>query len=218
MAPIPVERFKFMDPHPYMAIGAPYKDKSPWRLRLSVINALNMAQDLLEKQYPGWKIMLFDAWRPNEVQQFMVDREFLAVSGGRCPEDCSEAERDTFYEKAYRVWAIPSDDPKTPPPHSTGSVLDCTLANELGVEIGMGSPIDENSDRSNPDYFRNSTDIAGQKAHTNRTLLNDVMSGAGFHRNPIEWWHFSLGDQVWALIERQQKNIQTINAIYGRVE
>ena len=28
----------------------------------------------------------------------------------------------------------------------------------------------------------------------------DVMREAGFQRHPFEWWHFSHGDQLWALM------------------
>ena len=81
----------------------------------------------------------------------------------------------------------------------------------------MGSLIDENSDRSNPDYFANATDEVGRTAHANRELMNSIMRKAGFHRHPTEWWHFSIGDQMWALAERKLHNIEKVNAVYGRV-
>jgi D-alanyl-D-alanine dipeptidase len=36
-------------------------------------------------------------------------------------------------------------------------------------------------------------------AKKNRTLLYAVMSEAGFVNAPVEWWHYSYGDQDWAL-------------------
>jgi D-alanyl-D-alanine dipeptidase len=38
------------------------------------------------------------------------------------------------------------------------------------------------------------------------------MAAAGFARHPNEWWHFSLGDQLWAWSQGEAQ------AIYGRLE
>jgi D-alanyl-D-alanine dipeptidase len=78
----------------------------------------------------------------------------------------------------------------------------------------MGSPIDENSDRSNPDYFveRNPA------VHANRELLREVMQAAGFRRHPFEWWHFSLGDQMWVWQSRQENPDSQAVACYGRAD
>ncbi len=215
---IPEGRFVLTQPHPYMALGAPYGAVSPWMLRQSVLAALERAQDRLEAQRPGWKIKLFDAYRPNAVQAFMVRREFMLLSGGRPPEAVPQPERDDLYIKALRVWAIPSEDPATPPLHSTGGALDCTLCDATDEEIAMGSPIDENSDRSNPDYFADATDAASRAAHANRVFLNSLMRAEGFHRLHSEWWHFSQGDQYWAWAERKESGHTDTCAIYGAAQ
>ncbi|MDE1900166.1 MAG: D-alanyl-D-alanine dipeptidase [Alphaproteobacteria bacterium] len=214
---IPRDIFAFFDPHPYAALGAPYGDASPWMLRASVLDALIKAQAQLQASNPGWKIMLFDAYRPNAVQAFMVERELaaLARAQGLDPARLTDAERENLMPKVLRIWGMPSADPATPPPHSTGAVVDCTLADERGHEIDMGSPIDENSDRSNPDYFA-AADGTGQQAHANRVLLNTVMAAQGFTRNPTEWWHFSRGDQLATWIAHGQRVEGT--AIYGRAD
>jgi len=38
------------------------------------------------------------------------------------------------------------------------------------------------------------------------------MASAGFARHPNEWWHFSVGDQLWAWINHAPA------ARYGRVD
>jgi D-alanyl-D-alanine dipeptidase len=75
----------------------------------------------------------------------------------------------------------------------------------------MGSPIDELSERSHPDYYAHNEQPAAQQYHTHRQLLCDVMLKAGFQRNPKEWWHFCYGDQMWAWLSNQP------TAMYGRV-
>ena len=210
------EDFALIEPHPYVALGAPYGGASPWMLRRSVAKSLRLAQKALQSIKPGWKILLTDAYRPNTVQAFMVEREFTAqaVAAGLNPYALSASDREMLGEKVFRAWGIPSDDPATPPPHSTGAVFDCTLIDERGREVYMGSPVDENSDRSMPDYFAHAADEAGKQAHAHRVLLNDVMRAQGLIRNSTEWWHFSRGDQLAVWVE--QGNRSQAFAIYGR--
>jgi D-alanyl-D-alanine dipeptidase len=220
LLPIPKKLFAFFEPHPYVALGAPYNGASPWMLRKGVIAALGKAQGQLERQRPGWKIMFFDAYRPNAVQAFMVEREFV-LQAKEAGLDCTKltaSDREELSKKVFRLFGTPSENPATPPPHSTGGALDITLADENGKEADMGSPVDENSDRSYPDYFANATNDAGKRAHANRVFLNDIMSAEGFRRYEAEWWHFCRGDQMWAYMEREkQPGSQTV-AIYGRAD
>lgn len=153
----------------------------------------------------------------------MVWREFQqqAINAGhslnayRDPLELKEQEPD-FYEvlanKVFEFWGAPSQDPCTPPPHSTGAAVDLTLENDTGQEIDMGSPIDETTERSYPDHYADAASPERRNIHTHRVLLNEVMSATGFKRHRNEWWHFSLGDQMWAWATGQP------TARYGRVE
>ena len=58
---IPAAAFAFTDPHPYIALGAPYDGASPWMLRRRVLDALLDAETLLASHRPGWQLKLFDA-------------------------------------------------------------------------------------------------------------------------------------------------------------
>jgi len=82
----------------------------------------------------------------------------------------------------------------------------------------MGSPIDENSDRSRADYFAPSTDETKKRIHAHRVLLNDIMRAEGFQRPDHEWWHFSRGDQIWAWLERTKGGKPDAVACYGRAD
>ncbi|MEO0768079.1 MAG: M15 family metallopeptidase, partial [Cyanobacteria bacterium J06649_4] len=175
-------------------------EHSPYFLRTGVVQQLLYAQAQLHSQYPGWKIQIFDAFRPIAVQQFMVDHAFaeLAQAEGVSVETMSEEVRSRLQSEVIKFWAVPSADPNTPPPHSTGAAIDVTLTDTAGETVDMGSPIDEISPRSYPQHFAESSEPAAQKAHQNRSLLAEIMTGAGFRQHPNEWWHFSMGDQLWA--------------------
>jgi D-alanyl-D-alanine dipeptidase len=205
-----------IDPHPYMSLGAPYGDRSPFWVRQGILEKLQKSQVYLQTIRPDWKIAIFDAYRPIPVQQFMVDYSFmqLAESKGLEINSLSEEQKDALMEEVMKFWAMPSHDPKMPPPHSTGAAIDVTLyehSPEGMIPVEMGSPIDEISDRSLPNYFTSFRNAQAVEFHRNRDLLNQVMTHSGLVRHPNEWWHFSYGDQLWAWISNEQL------AIYGGV-
>lgn len=219
---IPPEPFAFTQPHPYRVLDAPYGEASPWLLRQRVLDALLRAHAGLEAQRPGWRLRLFDAYRPLAVQAFMVRREFIRqaelaeVSLAGCSDPAAlQLRNPDLYQrlaaKVFEFWGVPSADPRTPPPHSTGAAVDLTLQDEAGHEVDMGGQIDETTERSYPDHYADATTPQTRAFHEHRVLLNQVMSAAGFCRHGNEWWHFSLGDQMWAW------TLGKPTAVYGRV-
>lgn len=217
---IPLELFAVESPHPYEKLGAPYGGYSPYFLRETVVNNLIAAQNYLQSLHPGWYIQIFDAYRPVAVQQFMVDYSFAQAlqqqnltAAALSPEQLQE-----IWASVYEIWAVPSLDEKTPPPHSTGAAVDVTLVDDSGAVIDMGSAIDELSVRSHPDYYLNINNKYPQAStyHSHRELLAHVMFRAGFQRNPREWWHFSYGDQMWAWLYNQLNPGHPVTACYGR--
>lgn len=218
---IPLEHFSVEQPHPYIRLGAQYNEKSPYCLRKGVVKALLEAQFLLEKRYPEWKIKIYDAYRPVGVQQFMVNYTYnsLLKSQNLQEQQLSPQHRQNLWGQVYQLWAAPSLDLSTPPPHSTGAAVDVTIVNDRGEAIDMGGDIDELHERSHPDYYVSDKDDHNQKYQFNRQLLYRVMTNAGFCQHPGEWWHFSLGDQMWVWLHNQNNPTEEaiITARYGRV-
>ena len=219
LLPLPLDLLR-LEPHPYVAAGAPYgADACPFRLRQGVIERLLQAQRLLEERSPGCRLAIFDAWRPLAVQRFMVAYATAeeCQRRGVDPHQPS-AELEAVEQEVGRFWAPPSDDPATPPPHSTGAAVDLTLAGPNGEPLDLGSPIDAIGAVSEPDHFdgvaREASDpeLRSQAALFNqrRDLLAAVMLEAGFAQHPNEWWHFSHGDQLWAWRTGEHQ------AFYGR--
>ncbi|MCS6812879.1 MAG: D-alanyl-D-alanine dipeptidase [Cyanobacteria bacterium] len=215
---IPTYQFAVETPHPYEKLGAPYGDRSPYHLRQGVLDRLVSAQARLQQRYPGWLIQIFDAYRPIAVQQFMVNYAFNQLLADRqlTLSSLSDAQQQALWEEVYQFWALPSHDPATPPPHSTGAAIDVTLVDATGQPVDMGGAIDEISPCSHPDYYTHSTDPQQQTYHHHRQLLHQIMAEAGFCRHPNEWWHFSYGDQLWAW-QQQQQSQTLVTARYGAV-
>lgn len=212
---IPLEQFAVVEPHPYEVLGAPYGGRSPYYVRSGVLEALIRAQEHLQSQQPGWQIQIFDAYRPIAVQQFMVDYTYDQLLHSWQQEHPAEQTppKETLRQQVYQFWAAPSHDVATPPPHSTGAAIDITLVDAGQRVIDMGSEIDQISERSYPSYFADKPE--GQVFHRHRRILLGAMQAAGFRQHPNEWWHFSLGDQLWAWLGDKQG---LAVAKYGRAE
>ena len=205
--------FKFLDPHPYYHLGAPYKDEtSIWKLREEVVNRLVKVNDYLISKN-SFHLLIYDSWRPLEVQEFMFKRAFIL--------ECKKSDIDASYrniksypsilKKVEKFWAYPSYDSRCPPPHSTGGALDVCLLHKDGNFVEMGSKVDQMDVTSNPDFYANIKNEEAIIWNSRRILLREIMTKFGFAQHPNEWWHFSYGDQLWAW-----KNNKT-NAIYGRI-
>ncbi|HEY9623455.1 MAG TPA: M15 family metallopeptidase [Crinalium sp.] len=223
LVPIPPDVFARETPHPYAKLGAPYGNKSPFYLRQGVLDRLITAQTLLQCQHPGWRIQIFDAYRPLAVQQFMVDYTLAETvrAQGLTLEQLSEEQRSHVLQQVYQFWAVPNPNPATPPPHSTGAAVDITLVDATEQVVDMGSPIDELSPRSYPNFFAEEGAIAHPLSatfHTNRQRLRTIMLEAGFCQHPNEWWHFSFGDQMWVWLMQQADPSSSATARYGAVE
>ncbi|AKG22670.1 M15 family metallopeptidase [Calothrix sp. 336/3] len=216
---IPLELFAVESPHPYEKLSAPYGEHSPYFLRQTVVEKLVTAQNCLQMFRPDWTIQVFDAYRPVAVQKFMVNHAFAEAVRERGWEnmELSEVQLEAIWSAVYDIWAEPSLDMRTPPPHSTGAAVDVTLVDEMGRIIDMGSVIDEMSERSLPDYYLNHSHPQAEIFHQHRTLLRDIMEKSGFQRNPKEWWHFSYGDQMWAWLNSQRNSQDSFIAQYGRL-
>jgi D-alanyl-D-alanine dipeptidase len=207
LVPLPAELWR-LEPHPYAALGAPYGDGGcPFRLRSGVVSRLLEAQRWLQENGDGYRLAIFDAWRPLAVQRFMVEHTIAIECSQRAVDPHTPSpERDQVVEEVGRFWAPPSEDPATPPPHSTGAAVDLTLADNSGAVLAMGSEIDALGAVSEPDYYgKLANDLPNGEAkrqaalwHGRRNLLAEAMAAAGFCQHPNEWWHFSYGDQLWA--------------------
>jgi D-alanyl-D-alanine dipeptidase len=193
-----------IEPHPYRRLGAPYGAQGcPFRLRQGVIARLREAHRHLVARAPGWRLAIFDAWRPVAVQRYMVDHAIRqeCLARGVDPEQDGPGRR-AVVEAVGCFWAPPSEDPAMPPPHSTGAAVDLTLADASGCLLDLGGEIDAIGPVSEPDHHAAGAlvDPLGRVArwHERRLLLRSVLAAAGFAQHPNEWWHFSHGDQLWA--------------------
>ncbi len=202
-------------PHPYLSLGAPYINKSKlWSLREGVVLRLMSANNYLHSINNDYGLILYDSWRPIEVQAYMFYYSFeeeckkrgLNVSSNDMisyPDIINEVEK---------FWAYPSFDKNCPPPHCTGGAIDLAIVDKDGNLIDMGCEIDDMHESASPEFYKNSNYEEAKVWNERRRILNEVMLRFGFVQHPNEWWHFSYGDQLWAWKKKNQ------NAIYGKID
>ncbi len=205
---------KFVEPHPYFKLGAPYSNKKGfWNLREGVLLRLLEANKYLRSNYSDYYFLIYDSWRPLEVQEYM----FYYACDNECKKNGLNFSRELInsypdiIKKVEKFWAFPSSSINTPPPHSTGAALDITFGDENGNFFDMGCDIDQMDDSASPDFYKKRTNKKEKDCHQRRKILQQIMLKFGFVQHPNEWWHFSYGDQLWAW--RSNKS----NAIYGKV-
>ncbi len=213
LIPIP-SSFKFISPHPYYDLGAPYKEKEGiWKLREEVVKRLIKVNKYLKLKNNNFHLLIYDSWRPVEVQEFMFNRAFRLeckiLDIDICGKDMQQY--PLVKKKVEKFWAYPSFDERFPPPHSTGGAIDITLADNFGNILDMGSNIDQMDEKSNPDFYKNIVSEEANIWNDRRNLLKEVMVEFEFVQHPNEWWHFSYGDQLWAWEKKKR------NALYGRI-
>lgn len=82
-------------------------------------------------------------------------------------------------------------------PHVAGAAVDCTLVDDDGDQLWMGTAIDDTPEESCGRCFTGSPDI-DDEAQANRALMATVLEPVGMVNYETEWWHWSHGDRYWA--------------------
>lgn len=171
-------------------------------VRRQVFDRLLQASRLLPD---GIRLVILDGWRPFIVQQYLFDTLINLIQRAR-PELDAEAQ----YAFARTLVSPPSTDPEAPSPHLTGGSVDVTLSDAEGRLLDMGTLFDEASPLSWSAALEGQNDHSQlETARTNRRILYNAMTEAGFTNLPSEWWHYDFGNQLWALHSGQ------LQAFYG---
>jgi len=136
-------------------------------------------------QKHGLNIKLFDCYRPQQAVDHFI----------RWTNDVDDTStKEQFYPNLAKESLLgPYIAPKSG--HSRGSTLDLTLVKKVKDQwqvLDMGSAFDLFDPISNTEDKR----INAQQKK-NRLLLKKLMLTAGFLDYDMEWWHFTLAEQVY---------------------
>ena len=138
-----------------------------WLRRLAA-GKLARAEALLRREHPGWKFVIWDALRPRSVQRIFWAR----VVGTDQQKYVADPDRGSI--------------------HNFGLAVDLTLIDAAGRPLDMGTGFDDFTPLAEPDHedgLLKAGKLDWPQLH-NRHILRSLMTRAGFHTIPEEWWHF----------------------------
>lgn len=148
-----------------------YTDLREAYLLPAAARALRRAQRILKQRHPSYSIYIHDAARPMSIQQ----RMWNVVRHTR---------KQIYVSNPAHGGGL----------HNYGMAVDISIVDGRGRQLDMGTPVD---------YMGRKAHVRGEAAMVrqglisrtalrNRRLLRSVMTQAGFHVLPTEWWHFNF--------------------------
>lgn len=168
-------------------------------------NFLGAAREMNER---GWILKVEDGYRTADMQKSLAADEKIFESILRSVMWEHEGKRPPIDALFRRVSALVA----TRPAHAThmsASAMDISVLNrDDGTEVRRGGPYLEMSALTPMD----SPFVAENEAQ-NRRAITEIMARRGLAAYPYEFWHYSGGDAVAAVINGSEKS-----AIYGPIE
>ncbi len=170
----------------------------------------------------GAELLIYDAYRPIECQRGLW--HFFYARGRR---EIPNATEDDCRQYALGYVRDPRKfdklDTRTFPIHITGSSVDVTLKYlDSDQLLDMGSRFEEIIDVSVTDYFERQLQQGRIKADDHRLLNRRLMDWAftkeGFLNDPILYWHYDWGNQLWIKVKRVLHDDAPAAAWYGHIE
>jgi zinc D-Ala-D-Ala dipeptidase len=166
-------------------------------LRESVANRLNVVLEMLPS---NCDLLIFDAFRTKQTQLSLFDFFYSAIAT-RNPQ----LNADEIYSLTRQFVAHPDEVSRFEiPPHNSGGAVDLVIAVD-GIPLDMGTEFDADVPESSTNYFETDFEASSgmtaerwQTVRLNRRILFNAMIVAGFVNYEPEWWHFDLGDCIWA--------------------
>ncbi len=170
----------------------------------------------------GAELLIYDAYRSIECQQGLW--EFFYERGRSEIPNASEDDCRQYalgYVRDPRIFD--RQDTRTFPIHITGSSVDVVLkyldSDEL---LDMGSAFEEIIDVSYTDYFeRQLAEGLIEKDDIrllNRRLMDWAFTEEGFLNDPILYWHYDWGNQLWIKVKKALHDSAPEAAWYGHIE
>ena len=156
--------------------------------REQVAQKLNAANALLPI---GHRFRIWTALRTMEMQSELYWTNFEKLKAER-----PELPHSALRRRTNRYFAAP--DYPAPPGHTTGAAIDLTVLNPEGNPLSMIDPYTEEGGKTWEVAGTFSVKIS-KMAQENRLLMIETLFAVGFSNCRDEWWHWSYGDNAWAV-------------------
>jgi D-alanyl-D-alanine dipeptidase len=158
-----------------------YKSLHEAYLQTEAANKLVLAQKYLKQINPEYKLIVYDAARPQWAQEIMWNKV-----------------KDTPMRRYVA-------NPKRISMHTYGVAVDVSILDKHNKELDMGTSVDflgALAEPKNEAIFLDSGQLTPKQVQ-NRELLRTVMRKAGFRGISNEWWHY----EAFTRTEAQKKYV-----------
>lgn len=146
------------------------------------------------------ELFVHDGFRPVAVQKYFYEKWMPDYLRSKNPT-LNGAELTAAVEQYWSRPPTPEEVRTKPSPHLTGAAVDLGLAYcSTGHLVDMGGLFDDPNEISHRDRLEKepAVNVSIEEGRAWRRVLHWAMTAHGFHGHPNEWWHFSIGDQLWA--------------------
>ncbi|WGL61342.1 M15 family metallopeptidase [Pigmentibacter sp. JX0631] len=165
--------------------------------RQSVVLKLNQALEYLPNNF---SFAIFDAFRTIKTQLALF--EFIY---NQQKELYPNLTHEDLYNKTREFIVNPSEISRYAiPPHNSGGAIDISILCN-GQLLDMGTEFDAVTPMSYTNFFEQSYQINPEisekrwnEIRINRRILFNTLKHVGFTNYDVEWWHYDLGDCMWA--------------------
>ncbi|MGW1196514.1 M15 family metallopeptidase [Streptomyces sp. NPDC002536] len=154
-------------------------------LREGVLERLVTAQAGLPE---GLRLLVVEGYRPLALQARYFEEYAAAL----------RALNPAWSEDEVRAGASRYVAPPEIGPHTAGAAVDITLADAGGRELDLGTRTNSTPEESDGACYTAAVNISSRSREL-RQVLGAALASAGLVNYPSEWWHWSYGDQYWAL-------------------
>lgn len=151
---------------------------------------------------PDYGLMIFDTFRTIETQAHLFAMFYDEIKHKYPGWDHQAIEKET-----RKFVAHPTDRGHfLIPPHNSGGAIDLAIYRLSNGEMcQFGTEFDASTEFSRTDYFESEYHASKgfgeqewETIRTHRRILYHLMVQAGFVNYNEEWWHYDLGDCIWA--------------------
>jgi len=170
----------------------------------------------------GTEIVVLDGYRTMECQRGMWEF-FLADAERRMPDATPEEWYELALESAVDPNGFDAGDPTTWPVHATGAAVDLTLRDiETREPLEFGGRFEFIDTFSAAHYYE--TELAAGRVAPdhphlwNRRLLHWAMTMEGFQNDPIVFWHYDWGSQLYVQVRKELGLEAPAAAWYGFID
>ncbi len=142
-----------------------------------------------------WHFKVFEGFRSNEKQNALWENEKKRIK-----KENPLLSEEEVVEIANLGIANPN---YLGSGHQTGGAVDITICDEFGKELDMGTSY---LDTTNPKTVTDANGLTPLQ-YKNRYMLKSLLESVGLINYPLEWWHFSFGEQEWAVLTNQKRTL-----------